>query len=458
MKLHKIEINNFRCYQKAEIPFGKETTVLFGKNGSGKTSLIQALANALSVFFSSNTTWGYESLARSVSDLGVSNMKVREVWHDNNMKPADHVEIKMTAELYGEQLDDWSFYKTAAEKAKLQNSYYKKAYIKFRELVEHEDRLPVFAYYSDRFPHIDDNLSPTIKEMINNDEDFDRSWGYYHWDYITSCAFIWQRRFIRVYQDWLTARYELEMQEDQNSDEAQKYKDDIQKHIDEIDFIRGFIRRFTDNTIDKISDTSDTVRITNLEIRGDSEKYIVARFADGSVRRWDELPAGYERIYNLVFDLAYRSFILNGTDSEPVGVVFIDEMDLHLHPSLEQDVLLRFKHAFPHMQLIATTHSPLVLSNFKQDSENIVIKLSYSDGKYQQMRMSNFYGMDYDMTLSAVMETEPRNNYMQFLQEKYKRLISRGKEDKANEILDEISRLMPGSSIDEIKAELNDLV
>lgn len=50
MKLHKIEINNFRCYQKAEIPFGKETTVLFGKNGSGKTSLIQALANALSVF------------------------------------------------------------------------------------------------------------------------------------------------------------------------------------------------------------------------------------------------------------------------------------------------------------------------------------------------------------------------------------------------------------------------
>ena len=185
MKLHKIEINNFHCYQKAEIPFGKKTTILFGKNGSGKTSLIQALANALSVFFSSNTTWGYESLARSVSDLGVSNMKVREVWHDNNMKPADHVEIKMTAELYGEQLENWSFYKTAAEKAKLQNSYYKKAYVKFRELVDHENKLPVFAYYSDRFPHIDDNLSQTIKEMINNDEDFDRCWGYYHWDYKT---------------------------------------------------------------------------------------------------------------------------------------------------------------------------------------------------------------------------------------------------------------------------------
>ena len=457
MKLHKIEINNFHCYQKAEIAFGKETTVLFGKNGSGKTSLIQALANALSVFFSSNTTWGYESLARSVSELGVSNMKVREVWHDNNMKPADHVEIKMTAELYGEQLEDWSFYKTAAEKAKLQNSYYKKAYVKFRELVDHEDKLPVFAYYSDRFPHIDDNLSPTIKEMINNDEDFDRCWGYYHWDYKTSCAIIWQRRFLRVYQDWLTARYELEMQEDQNSNEAKKYKDEIQKHIDELDYIRGFIRRFTDSTIDKLSDTSDTVRITNLEIRGDSEKYIVARFADGSVRRWDELPAGYERIYNLVFDLAYRSFILNGTKSEPVGVVFIDEMDLHLHPSLELDVLLRFKHAFPNVQLIATTHSPLVLSNFEQDDKNIVIKLLYSEGKYQQIRMSNLYGMDYDMTLSAVMETEPRNNYIRFLQEKYKRLISRGKEEKASEILEEICRLMPGTSIDVIKTELNDL-
>ena len=39
MKLHKIEINNFHCYQKAEIAFGKETTVLFGKNGSGKQML-----------------------------------------------------------------------------------------------------------------------------------------------------------------------------------------------------------------------------------------------------------------------------------------------------------------------------------------------------------------------------------------------------------------------------------
>ena len=133
-------------------------------------------------------------------------------------------------------------------------------------------------------------------------------------------------------------------------------------------------------------------------------------------------------------------------------------MDLHLHPSLEQDVLIRFKHAFPNVQLIATTHSPLVLSNFEQDDKNIVIKLLYSEGKYQQTRMSNFYGMDYDMTLSAVMETEPRNNYMQFLQEKYKRLIRRGKEEKASEILEEMRRLRPGTSIDVIKAELNDLV
>lgn len=35
--------------------------------------------------------------------------------------------------------------------------------------------------------------------------------------------------------------------------------------------------------------------------------------------------------------MAYRAYILNG-DKEPTGIVVIDEIDLHLHPSLEQEV------------------------------------------------------------------------------------------------------------------------
>ena len=62
---------------------------------------------------------------------------------------------------------------------------------------------------------------------------------------------------------------------------------------------------------------------------------------------FDNLPAGYKRLYPLLFDLAYRLYILRKTNEEdPKGIAIIDEIDLHLHPSLEQEVLARLKKHF----------------------------------------------------------------------------------------------------------------
>ncbi len=46
------------------------------------------------------------------------------------------------------------------------------------------------------------------------------------------------------------------------------------------------------------------------------------------------------------------------------AVVLLDEIDLHLHPSLQRTIVPRLRAALPRVQFIATTHSPLVLSNF----------------------------------------------------------------------------------------------
>ncbi len=42
------------------------------------------------------------------------------------------------------------------------------------------------------------------------------------------------------------------------------------------------------------------------------------------------------------------------------GVVLIDEIDAHLHPSWQVDVGFWFTRYFPQLQFIVTTHSPLV--------------------------------------------------------------------------------------------------
>lgn len=51
MRIKEIGINNFHCYQQTTFQFADRVTILIGKNGSGKSSLIKGIKNALSDFF-----------------------------------------------------------------------------------------------------------------------------------------------------------------------------------------------------------------------------------------------------------------------------------------------------------------------------------------------------------------------------------------------------------------------
>lgn len=50
MKLKKIRITNYRCFKEAEIDFDNHTTLIVGKNGAGKTAILDAVAVAVSTF------------------------------------------------------------------------------------------------------------------------------------------------------------------------------------------------------------------------------------------------------------------------------------------------------------------------------------------------------------------------------------------------------------------------
>jgi predicted ATPase len=54
----------------------------------------------------------------------------------------------------------------------------------------------------------------------------------------------------------------------------------------------------------------------------------------------------------------------SASHAEIDAIVLIDEIDLHLHPSLQRALVPRLRRALPKVQWIVTTHSPLVLANF----------------------------------------------------------------------------------------------
>lgn len=95
---------------------------------------------------------------------------------------------------------------------------------------------------------------------------------------------------------------------------------------------------------------------------------IVLEFAYEPYCPFNNLSDGFRNMTALVADIAYRSSALNPQFGESVlqstsGVVIIDEIDLHLHPTWQRSVVDDLKRTFPKIQFITTTHSPFIIQS-----------------------------------------------------------------------------------------------
>ena len=168
------------------------------------------------------------------------------------------------------------------------------------------------------------------------------------------------------------------------------------------------------------------------------------------------LPAGYKRLYFMVLDIAYRSYILNGT-TDAEGIVIIDEIDLHLHPGLEQVVLGRFMNTFPNLQFIVSTHSPLVLTGLEtKGKDNTIIQMTSELGteklrEYKAIAYPNIYGLDYNLMLEENMGVQKREPLIQKLFDKAWQYVSEKEINKAKEVVDRLEELTPSDQSELIR-------
>ena len=65
-------------------------------------------------------------------------------------------------------------------------------------------------------------------------------------------------------------------------------------------------------------------------------------------------------------DFAFRLALLNPEISDPKearGIILIDEIDMHLHPKWQWNILNAFQKTFPGIQFIVATHSPIIIAS-----------------------------------------------------------------------------------------------
>src|SRR5947209_3801718 len=114
----------------------------------------------------------------------------------------------------------------------------------------------------------------------------------------------------------------------------------------------------------------------------------------------------------LVLDLTRRLAQANPRMADPAAeaeaVVLIDEIDLHLHPKWQRQIVGNLTATFPRFQFIATTHSPQIIGEVEHDRIQII-------AQGQVYSPTHSFGVDSSRVLEEVMEAGPRTEAIQEL-------------------------------------------
>lgn len=95
----------------------------------------------------------------------------------------------------------------------------------------------------------------------------------------------------------------------------------------------------------------------------------------GSSLPFAAMSDGYRAYIGWVADLLYH--VCMGAPSgyrleENRGIVLVDEVDLHLHPAWQREVVPRLARALPNLQFVLTTHSPLVAGTLRSTNLRLI--------------------------------------------------------------------------------------
>ncbi|MCI6510427.1 MAG: AAA family ATPase [Prevotella sp.] len=461
MYLKKLHISNFRCFRDYTIEFAPGVTVLFGKNGSGKSTLIHAIHKALSFAFKNDKVEeGELTLSSGFPSLRPNQYRKKEdiVRDEKSGLSLPYICIHAEADFLETTLD-WDMYALTSTFA-LQPSKYKTAYKLLMSRIKETGTFPVFAYFSDSFPHISTKASTLSKTQLSL-----RNLGYLGWDDETAYSDLWITRLTKIWTIWNRAKMNV-MQEESALAKCEKlkasggineneYREDVDlhrarlenalkdfnKYNPEISSIREFLVNF--------SKKLPGIDVQNVFVSVYEEDGLCLETKDGQNPPFEKLPAGYKRIFYMALDIAYRSYILNGTtDSE--GIVVIDEIDLHLHPALEQVILQCFQETFPNIQFIVSTHSPLVLTDIDTvTGRNKVMRMTPACDAPEEWR--NIHGIDYNQMLEENMDVSKRKPEIQELFDKAWDEVAEKDTEAAKATVAELEAKTPADQIELIQ-------
>ncbi|MDE6015885.1 MAG: AAA family ATPase [Acetatifactor sp.] len=394
MRLQELALINFQIFTEEKLDLDGKSTIIFGINGTGKSTILSAIIYL-------NRVW--------INRLNPSQGKAFMSFSDD-LITVDQSELFIQGKI---EIDEMIYpllrWHGRAKKNQRKGmiSYHSGYYAKFTEnfeqlfLQDETANMPIFAYYGTNRSVLD------IPDRIRTKHDFDK---------LSALERAMENKLdFRTFFEWYRDREANEVIEARESD-ALIYHDPLLKCV------RTAIEAMMGS-------------VTNLRIRRNPVRMVVDK--SGKEIRVDLLSDGEKCTLAMFGDLARRLALANPSLENPLegrGIVLIDEIELHMHPSWQRKVLGILRDTFPNIQFIITTHSPQILGE-ADNSYNIFVLSEGEDGGCEVKSIERMDGYDSNMILEKYMNTDSKNAAVKEMISDINRLIGQKKYAEAENLL-----------------------
>lgn len=403
MKLIKLHLENYRCFSSIDVTLHPKLTVFIAENGQGKSTLLDAMRIALwpyvSSFDLSRNAFNDSGNAIAVDDVRLLKLD------SGDMTRQLPVFVEMTGDFGSGQENTWVRYRDKETKLTKTKDGGATGFMRqWATVIQEQIRnpakptlnLPVFGYYGTGRLWAQKRLTEATKGKDDTQKtDF----------YVRTFAYLNcldPASSYKHFKEWFIWAFESYRELQIKQLEGSLAQGDITSAHERIQVVQQAIDIFL----------KPTTGWHTLEYSVSHEKSLVLQHVQYGVLKVDSLSDGIRSVLAMVGDIAYRCIKLNphlGAKAalETQGVVLIDEVDMHLHPSWQQTVLGQLQQAFPCVQFIVTTHSPQVLSTVKR--ENIrVIGLNREGRTIAEPPLAMTYGEPSGLVMHSVMQVDPQ--------------------------------------------------
>lgn len=413
MRIKSLKLENFRKFKNLTLDFPNEDQIiLIGNNGSGKTSILDAIAKCFAHF-----------IGVLISNRDVGSYTISDYLNLTDIKNGER-QAKIICENYFDTLPRIVVSRRIDE-AGSHYDYTKEELKKLREQIINDkiNSLPLLVYY-----RVNRTSLQSEKNIENKVEKFYKPIlsGY------SNCLSPLKSAFID-FDSWFIENENVE------NEEIRRRKD-FEFQLPDLKALRDVLKEYI-GALYKVENPKLTVSRRSVD---DAEVFLkdgkVLLEYGGNKVMLSQLSSGEKSIFYIISDIARRLLILNKGEANfknHAGVVLIDEIDLHLHPKWQREILSTLSSVFPKIQFICTTHSPQVLSSV---TKNKVVEI---DDEFYPLS-SDPLGGESGRILEEVFDTPKRPEKVErLISEIFKHLDADFLEmNKINDLIDDLHKLV----------------